>query len=161
MGKIILVFEIKSQTWINANRRSIHFLVILCAKIQILKAKSQKVKFVLKELEKYKLKNLNLNVMHFLQEKSHYFLNAPRTLIFGNLAGAWIHSLLTMGFPTSKLGAPAPPPNFLKNNFQWSQPPPNFGLFLIHYSHKIFNSIHKSHKNHNNGTIHSRYTTTD
>ena len=25
------------------------------------------------ELEKYKLKNLNLNVMHFSQEKSHYF----------------------------------------------------------------------------------------
>ena len=64
-----------------------------------------------------------------------------------------------MGFPTCKLGGGAspPPPQFLKNNFQWSHPP-HFGLFLIHYSHKICTNLTNKY---NNGTIHSRYTTTD
>ena len=54
------------------------------------------------------------------------------------------YNVLAMGFPTCKLGGwgLAPPPPFFKDNFEWSQPPPpNFGLFLIHYSLKIFNNI--------------------
>ena len=42
------------------------------------------------------------------------------------------------GFPPASLGG-ASPPNFWKIIFNGVSPPPHFGLFLIHYSHKIFN----------------------
>ena len=35
----------------------------------------------------------------------------------------------TMGFPPASLGG-RQPPKFLKNNFQWSQPPPQFWAVL-------------------------------
>ena len=40
-GKPILVYEyeMKSQTWANANRRIVHFWATLCKKTQNLKAK--------------------------------------------------------------------------------------------------------------------------
>ena len=41
-GKFILIYEIKSQTLANANRRSIHFWDTLCKKNQNLIATKQK-----------------------------------------------------------------------------------------------------------------------
>ena len=49
LGKPILVYEIKSQTWTKANRRRIHLCAILCAKTQNLNAKYQKLIVDLKE----------------------------------------------------------------------------------------------------------------
>ena len=67
-------------------------------------------------------------------------------LLFQHIGIISHDSYPTMGFPTSKLGGGASPSNFWKIIFNGVSPPPHFGLFLIHYSHKIFNNIYKSHK---------------
>ena len=70
-----------------------------------------------------------------------------------------------LGFPPASLEALATHPQFLKDNFQWSQPPKFWAVLnifasiciLIRYLIIFTNLANK----HNNDTIHSRYTTTD
>ena len=59
--KFIFVYEIKSQTLANANRRSVYFWDTLCKKNQNFKAKLKNVILVLKE-ELENLKNLNWTI---------------------------------------------------------------------------------------------------